>query len=88
MNSMYKGTFYYNIKTKNKYNEEIKNVYEEGFTLYSPSEKEIIELCNKELANFKVPKKVLFMKELPITRLAKVDRPAILQQFIEEYNLK
>jgi len=51
-------------------------------------EKEIIELCSKELANFKVPKKVVIMKELPITRLAKVDRPTILQQFIEKYNLK
>ena len=51
-------------------------------------EKEIIELCSKELANFKVPKKVVIMKELPITRLAKVDRPTILQQFIQKYNLK
>jgi len=51
-------------------------------------EKEIIELCGKELANFKVPKKVVFVKELPITRLAKVDRPTLLKQIIEKYNLK
>ncbi len=50
-------------------------------------ESEIIELCKKELANFKVPKKVVFKKELPITRLAKVDRPTLQKQLIEEFKL-
>lgn len=51
------------------------------------SEHEIIELCKQELANFKVPKKVVFKKELPITRLAKVDRPTLQKQLIEEFNI-
>jgi len=50
-------------------------------------ESEIIEMCKKELANFKVPKKVIFKKELPITRLAKVDRPTLQKQLIEEFEL-
>jgi len=50
-------------------------------------ESEIIEMCKKELANFKVPKKVVFKKELPITRLAKVDRPTLQKQLIAEFNL-
>jgi acyl-coenzyme A synthetase/AMP-(fatty) acid ligase len=51
-------------------------------------EKEIINLCKEQLADFKVPKKIIMKKELPITRLAKVDRPTLLKQLIEEYNLK
>ena len=50
-------------------------------------ESEIIEMCKKELANFKVPKKVVFKKELPITRLAKVDRPTLQKNLIEEFKL-
>ena len=50
-------------------------------------ESEIIEMCKKELANFKVPKKVVFRKELPITRLAKVDRPTLQKNLIEEFKL-
>ena len=50
-------------------------------------ESEIIEMCKKELANFKVPKKIVFKKELPITRLAKVDRPTLQKQLIDEYKL-
>lgn len=51
------------------------------------NETEIIELCKKELADFKVPKKVIIKKELPITRLAKVDRPALQKQLIKEFKL-
>ena len=50
-------------------------------------EEEIIEMCKHELADFKVPKKVVIRKELPLTRLAKVDRPTLLKQLIEEYEL-
>lgn len=46
-------------------------------------EKEIIELCKEQLADFKVPKKVIFEKELPITRLGKIDRPGLLKDFIK-----
>jgi acyl-CoA synthetase (AMP-forming)/AMP-acid ligase II len=48
-------------------------------------EQEIIDLCKKELADFKVPKKILVMKELPITRLAKIDRPTLLNQIKNQY---
>lgn len=54
----------------------------------SIDEQEIIELCKNQLADFKVPKKVVIREELPLTRLAKVDRPALLKQLIAEYNLK
>jgi acyl-CoA synthetase (AMP-forming)/AMP-acid ligase II len=51
------------------------------------NENEIIELCKKELADFKVPKKVIIKKELPITRLAKIDRPTLQKQIIKEFKL-
>jgi acyl-CoA synthetase (AMP-forming)/AMP-acid ligase II len=55
-------------------------VPEEGQTV---SENEIINLCKQQLADFKVPKKVIVVKELPITRLAKIDRPMLQKQLIE-----
>ena len=51
------------------------------------NEIEIIEMCKKDLADFKVPKKVIIKKELPITRLAKIDRPTLQKQIIEEFKL-
>lgn len=51
-------------------------------------EKELIEMCKNQLADFKVPKKVVIRKELPLTRLAKVDRPTLLKQLIEEYDFE
>ncbi len=51
------------------------------------NEDEILEMCEKELADFKVPKKVIIKKELPITRLAKIDRPTLQKQIIEEFKL-
>ncbi|MFX1575470.1 MAG: class I adenylate-forming enzyme family protein [Promethearchaeota archaeon] len=50
-------------------------------------ENEIYELCKKELADFKVPKRIIIKKELPITRLAKVDRPALRKQLINDFNI-
>ncbi|MFW9951766.1 MAG: class I adenylate-forming enzyme family protein, partial [Candidatus Thorarchaeota archaeon] len=49
------------------------------------NENEIIAFCKDQLADFKVPKKVIIRKELPLTRLAKVDRPTLLQQLKKEY---
>jgi acyl-CoA synthetase (AMP-forming)/AMP-acid ligase II len=48
-------------------------------------ENELIELCKDQLADFKVPKKVIIMDELPLTRLAKVDRPTLLNQLMKIY---
>lgn len=38
------------------------------------SEEEIIKICKRELADFKVPKKVVITMSLPTTRIGKVDR--------------
>ncbi len=46
-------------------------------------ENEILELCKQQLADFKVPKKIVFEKELPITRLGKIDRPGLRKKYIE-----
>jgi acyl-coenzyme A synthetase/AMP-(fatty) acid ligase len=45
-------------------------------------ENEIINLCKEQLADFKVPKKIIFEKELPITRLGKIDRPTLRNMYI------
>ncbi len=55
-------------------------VPEKGQTI---NEQEIINLCKEQLANFKVPRKVVIMKELPITRLAKIDRPTLQKQLMD-----
>jgi acyl-coenzyme A synthetase/AMP-(fatty) acid ligase len=52
----------------------------EGQTI---EEQEIIEYCKNELADFKVPRKVIVRKDLPLTRLAKTDRPTLRKQLIE-----
>jgi acyl-CoA synthetase (AMP-forming)/AMP-acid ligase II len=44
------------------------------------TEIEIIENCRQELANFKVPKRVIMADDLPMTRLGKVDRVALLKE--------
>lgn len=52
------------------------------------NENELLQLCKDQLADFKVPRKVIIMDELPLTRLAKVDRPTLLKQLKEEYHSK
>lgn len=49
----------------------------------SVTEKEIIEHCRQELADFKVPKKVIVTTDVPMTRLGKVDRVALLKEVLE-----
>ena len=49
----------------------------------SIDEQEIIDYCKNELADFKVPRKVIVRKDLPLTRLAKTDRPTLRKQLIE-----
>ncbi|MHA1843433.1 MAG: AMP-binding enzyme [Promethearchaeota archaeon] len=46
-------------------------VPENGKTL---DEKELLELCKEKLADFKISRKIIFKKSLPITRLGKIDR--------------
>jgi acyl-CoA synthetase (AMP-forming)/AMP-acid ligase II len=45
-------------------------------------EKEIIEMCKRELADFKVPRKVV-ISELPTTRIGKVDRVRLRKEAIK-----
>ena len=42
------------------------------------TEDEIIQGCRQELADFKVPKRVIIAEDLPMTRLGKVDRAALV----------
>ncbi len=43
---------------------------------------QVIEKCGENLAKFKVPKKVLFREELPLTRIGKVHRVEIQKEII------
>ena len=49
-------------------------------------EQEIIEFCKEQLADFKVPKKVIIRKKLPLTRLAKIDRPTLQKELLKEHH--
>jgi malonyl-CoA/methylmalonyl-CoA synthetase len=49
-----------------------------GMTL---SEGQIIDACKRELANFKVPKRVIFVEELPRNSMAKVQKNVIRERF-------
>ena len=46
-------------------------------------EQDIIDFCKIQLADFKVPKRVVVKKEIPITRLGKVDRPSLLKNLMD-----
>lgn len=45
------------------------------------SEQDIIDACKRQLANFKVPKKVLFVGELPRNTMAKVQKNVLRDTF-------
>ncbi len=46
-------------------------------------ENKVIELSKKELAKFKVPKKVIIRETIPITRIGKADRKALKKEILE-----
>ncbi|MCE4607513.1 MAG: acyl--CoA ligase, partial [Caldisphaeraceae archaeon] len=48
------------------------------------NEEEIIEACRRELADFKVPRKVLVRNSVPMTRLGKVDRIRLREVILKE----
>ncbi len=50
------------------------------------SEEEIISLCKEQLANYKVPKRVLIRDEIPLTRIGKADRETLRKEVIETLN--
>lgn len=47
-------------------------------------DKEIIKACKKELADFKVPRKVLIRDSIPLTRLGKADRIKLKELILKE----
>ncbi len=50
----------------------------------SIEEKEIIEACKRELADFKVPRKVIIREAIPVTRLGKADRIKLKDEIMRE----
>jgi acyl-CoA synthetase (AMP-forming)/AMP-acid ligase II len=52
-------------------------------------ENELIELCKRELADFKVPRKVIIQESLPLTRIGKADRIKLKEEvlkFLKEHS--
>ncbi|MBU2515808.1 acyl--CoA ligase [bacterium] len=49
-------------------------------------EEKMIDLCKRELATFKVPRRVIIWKELPITRIGKVHRVEVQNEIIKLIN--
>ncbi len=47
------------------------------------SEDEIVELCKKQLANYKVPRRVIIRAQIPLTRIGKADRELLRKEVIE-----
>ncbi len=47
-------------------------------------EDEVVEACKKELADFKVPRKVLIRDSIPLTRLGKADRIKLKELILKE----
>ncbi|WP_202320637.1 class I adenylate-forming enzyme family protein [Archaeoglobus neptunius] len=50
------------------------------------NEAEIIEACKRELADFKVPRRVLIMDSIPLTRLGKADRIKLKETILKEFS--
>lgn len=44
---------------------------------------ELIEYCKKGLADYKVPRRIIFKDNLPLTRVAKIDKKALKAEAIE-----
>ncbi|MEH7012009.1 AMP-binding protein [Neobacillus niacini] len=47
----------------------------------SLQEKELIDFCKERLAGFKVPKKIVFMKELPMTASGKIQKHELRKEY-------
>ena len=50
-------------------------------SLESASERDVIDACKAELANFKVPKRVVFVDELPRNTMAKVQKNVLRETY-------
>jgi len=49
----------------------------------SPTKEELVAYCAKELANYKIPKQIIFRKELPLTPAGKVMKSALKKEYEE-----
>jgi acyl-CoA synthetase (AMP-forming)/AMP-acid ligase II len=49
---------------------------------HSASETELLELCGRRLANFKVPRRVVFVEEYPRTATGKIQRARLTERWI------
>lgn len=47
---------------------------------YAIVEKELFDLCNKSLAKYKVPRKIIVKKDLPVTSTGKVDKKVLKKE--------
>lgn len=52
----------------------------EGFSKSKAFEKELIELCSKELEEYMVPTRIMFRESVPLTVMGKVDRLKIIKE--------
>ena len=59
-----------------------------GQTKPSITDTDVIDHVKIELANFKVPKRVYFVDELPRNTMGKVQKNILREQFSDEYAIK
>ena len=57
-------------------------------TMGELSEKDIVDACRSELANFKVPKRIVFVDELPRNTMAKVQKNVLRETYGQLLNQK
>lgn len=50
---------------------------------HTATEEELIEFCKEKLANYKVPKRIIFVDQMPLTGAGKPDRKSIIKRFSE-----
>jgi len=49
------------------------------------TEKEITDFCKKELGGFEVPKKVVFLEEMPKTGTGKTRKNILKEEYLDLY---
>jgi fatty-acyl-CoA synthase len=54
----------------------------------SSTEKEILNFCKGKIANFKVPRYVVFVREFPLTGSGKIQKFKLKEQALEEIKRK
>jgi malonyl-CoA/methylmalonyl-CoA synthetase len=57
-----------------------------GASFQPISESEIIRVCKQKLANFKVPKKVFLVSELPRNAMGKVQKNELRKRYLTSFD--